>query len=638
MKKGFYCLLLLLTLISFHSKAQTSIIDSLKNLVKRAPNDTTSINLATEIAKELYRSGRYDESIRLADSLRKVARSSNHIKGIGRAWLVSGYAHFSRDEYVTALDHFSSAEQTLLTLGNSPELAKVYLYKGQVHDYQSQFDSAMRNYKRSLEVLRHAPDSSILANAYNSIGIYYLNRVSYETAIDYLYHALAINEKLKNYRVAATTYVNLGSAYEQMRQFDDAMNCYEKTLAIAQKIGHKSLVAHAMTNIGGVLLAKGKFEEAKRNLQEALDGQKAIEDKRGMVFTYANMGEWHRAKSDFKEAEAFYLKAITLADELGDQSSSLFALHGLSKTFLQTGRLKDAETYLAKSEAIANSLHTTHWLEQTYLLYSKVDSARNDFQQAYERYKSYKLLEDSIFSFRKSTQIAKLKEIFESERKDAEIKLLRQETTINRIYLVIAVLVVIAVIAAGIVIVRWNIIRAKRTRELAEKESMIMENRRIIEMQKRKIAEEQLRDQIETKNKELTTYTLNLIQKNEILEEVREKLQSIRTSPDTEMKAKLNALINSINFSFSQDKEWENFKVHFEQVHERFFDNLREQYPDLTPNDMKLCALIRLNFPTKRIATMLDISYDSAKVARHRLRKKMGLLSDQSLSPFLASL
>ncbi len=640
MQVGAYCYIIVLLLFSIPGflVAQSRTIDSLTSLASSAPNDTSRLNMMAEVAKELYRNGHFSESLVLADSIRKMAGAIDYPTGVARGWLVSGYANFINGNYGTAMEHFDEAQSVLRKLGPSPGLANVYLYKGQVHDFRSEFDSAIIYYQRALGVLKIAPDSATLANVYNSLGIYYLNRVSYETAIEYFYSSIAINERKNNKRIAAATYNNLGSAYEQLKQYDDALRCYSKTLALSRVIENKKLIALSMTNIAGVQLAMGNSSEAREKLAEAFTLQTEIKDNRGLIFTYTNLAKLYRLTGEPLRAEEQYSKAIALTEELGDQGTSLTPRYGLCELYFMQGRLSDALTHVEKLQTIAQSLHTAYWLEQAYLLHSKVDSARNDFRGAYKWFKSFKALEDSLFSFRKTAQIAKLKEIYESEKKDSEIRLLRQEKRINRIYLAGAILIAIVVLGVAITVARWKVVQAKRKKELAEKEAQIFENRRIIEVQKRRLAEENLREQIDVKNKELTSYTLNLIQKNEILEEIREKLQNIRNESETDIKAKLNSLIHSINFSFSQDREWENFKVHFEQVHESFFENLRQHYPDLTPNDMKLCALLRLNFPTKKIATMLDISYDSAKVARYRLRKKLRLPTDQSLNPFLASL
>ncbi|HYC84013.1 MAG TPA: hypothetical protein VEB86_02280, partial [Chryseosolibacter sp.] len=170
------------------------------------------------------------------------------------------------------------------------------------------------------------------------------------------------------------------------------------------------------------------------------------------------------------------------------------------------------------------------------------------------------------------------------------------------------------------------------------KESQLMEERRTLfesELRNRELTEQQLQSQLDYKNKELASYTLNLIQKNEILENLKASVEEIRNSPDSSVKQKLNGLVNMVNYSFHLDRDWENFKMHFEQVHRDFFKKLLEKYPDLSANDLKLCSLIKLNLDNRGIAAILNISQESAKVARHRLRKKLELGAEQTLIAFL---
>ncbi|GHN01096.1 hypothetical protein WSM22_25850 [Cytophagales bacterium WSM2-2] len=93
-----------------------------------------------------------------------------------------------------------------------------------------------------------------------------------------------------------------------------------------------------------------------------------------------------------------------------------------------------------------------------------------------------------------------------------------------------------------------------------------------------------------------------------------------------------------IEQNFVQDKDWDDFRQIFEQVHQDFFQRLQRNSQDLTPSDLRLASLIRLNIPSKDIAVVLGISPDSLRIARYRLRKKLGMTQGDSLSHFIGSL
>ena len=150
-----------------------------------------------------------------------------------------------------------------------------------------------------------------------------------------------------------------------------------------------------------------------------------------------------------------------------------------------------------------------------------------------------------------------------------------------------------------------------------------------------------LTEELELRSRELTTQTLNLLQKNALMEEVRamvsDILKSATTAPQPQ-KLTYNRLIKLIDYSFTLDKEWEDFRVYFEQVHQSFFVRLKEICPDLTPGELRLCALVKLNLNLKESATILKISPDSVKTARYRLRKKLNIPEEQTLTDYLLTL
>lgn len=85
----------------------------------------------------------------------------------------------------------------------------------------------------------------------------------------------------------------------------------------------------------------------------------------------------------------------------------------------------------------------------------------------------------------------------------------------------------------------------------------------------------------------------------------------------------------------NKDEYWRLFHENFDLIHKAFFRHLREQYPQLTPNDLRLCAYLRLNMTTKDIARQSGLSVRGVEGARYRLRKKLGLSENQDLVAFL---
>ncbi|MDZ4749454.1 MAG: triple tyrosine motif-containing protein [Saprospiraceae bacterium] len=153
------------------------------------------------------------------------------------------------------------------------------------------------------------------------------------------------------------------------------------------------------------------------------------------------------------------------------------------------------------------------------------------------------------------------------------------------------------------------------------------------------IQNEKLEAEITYKNQELALTTMHLVQKAEILLTVQEGLNKVlRKSSDQMAKKEVQQMVNLLNFDVKLDEDWEHFALHFDQVHVNFLKHLRERFPQLSANDYKLCAYLRMNLSTKEIAPLLNISVRGVEGSRYRLRRKLNLPNDANLTEFILQL
>ena len=127
-------------------------------------------------------------------------------------------------------------------------------------------------------------------------------------------------------------------------------------------------------------------------------------------------------------------------------------------------------------------------------------------------------------------------------------------------------------------------------------------------------------------------------ERNKLLQEMENELKTFAPKTDDTLKKKLNNIRRQIKRNMNTEKDWHLFKLYFEEVNENFFNILQKRYDSLTTGDQILAALIKLNLNIKEAAAVLNISPDSVKKARYRLRKKVGLNNRENLTDFLAQL
>ena len=136
-------------------------------------------------------------------------------------------------------------------------------------------------------------------------------------------------------------------------------------------------------------------------------------------------------------------------------------------------------------------------------------------------------------------------------------------------------------------------------------------------------------------NRELATSSIFISQKNKIIGLIRKDVNRYLRKGKAITKNDFVKILKTIDENVKFENDWYRIKAHFEKIHPGFFDRLREKFPQLTPNDHKLCALLRMNLSTKEIAQILKITAPSTEISRIRLRKKLVLPKNMNLVQFI---
>ncbi len=164
------------------------------------------------------------------------------------------------------------------------------------------------------------------------------------------------------------------------------------------------------------------------------------------------------------------------------------------------------------------------------------------------------------------------------------------------------------------------------------KESELKVSRKEVE----RLKTERLKQEIQIKDKELAAATMHLINKNGFIDQMRNNLNSItKKSKNQEVKNEIQKVIKTIEKNIAEDQDWEQFEIHFDQVHGDFMARFKKQYDNLSPQEIKLSAYLRMNLSTKEIAYLMNISVRGVEIARYRLRKKLQLERSDNLQEYI---
>lgn len=574
--------------------SQPSRIDSLERLLARERSDTTKINLVFEIAMESW-STAPEKTLANAKKVLAMSKKTGFLKGEAQGEYALGVYYWQKNEYTQALAHYSKSEKISRSIEDQAGRAKAISSAGIIYGEQGNYGQALDNYLQALSVFQGLMDEKRSSNIINSIGNVHKNQKNYDEALSFYQQAQAIWIRLGDKKSLAGSYINIATILTRKKNYPAALASAKKGLELFNQFNDKNGLIICHNNLGEIYFQIGKYDLAAAEYEQALAMNQEFQRKPAMVSSYNGLGHVYSKTGAHARALDNYHRAEELARADGLKPALELAYEGLATVYGQTG-------------SYANAFH---------------------FQELAAA------LKDSLFNEENTAKITNLRVHYENQRKEAEIRLLQKENDFVGTIRNTITGGLLAVLTLFAVAFNRQRLKVSKSKELHAAQKAIAD----IEIQNSLEKEQLLRRELEFRNKALTTHTLNLIQKNSILEDIRQTVSlALKSGPRDENTPLFSRLINLIDYSFNLDKDWEEFKTYFEGVHPGFFSKLKKATPELSAGELRLCALIRLNLNLKESAGLLSISPDSVKTARHRLRKKLKLGEESNLLDYLMSI
>ena len=198
-----------------------------------------------------------------------------------------------------------------------------------------------------------------------------------------------------------------------------------------------------------------------------------------------------------------------------------------------------------------------------------------------------------------------------------------------------------------IVTVRQEINNKNKSERLIKKEKRKQKEKiNKLELQKLKdektllaLEQDKLQLEIKNRNQELAFSTYTNIKKNDLLINLKNHIFKLNdVKKEKELSPKMSSIVKRIDVELKESYDWVKFEFHFKKSNPDFFIKLNDLHPHLTPNDIRICAFIKLNIPTKQMASLLNINPKSLEMTRYRLRKKLALADRTNLYSYINSI
>lgn len=509
-----------------------------------------------------------------------------------------GVAYIVKGEYNTAISQIDKAIEIGQDLIENEEdksvvqrrLLSYYTNLGNCYYYFGEFEVTVKNYLKALEYAKAIKFSGI-ATIYSNLGVIYDEMNKNELAIKYQHKAFAEAYKNNDLISMGQSMNNIGSVYSNVGNHDSAFVYFRKGLSYYEKAGEAYESITSYINLGQEYSEKEMFDSAYFYLSTAAEKSMKIGYTDGMIYYYIQMGGYYQKQDSLGKALQNYLKCYDLADNTG----------GVRRKYIAAQKISDLYYHLQNYKAAYDYLHISDNIQ------------------------------DSIFSAESDQRIANLEVKYQVKEKEMEIKALEvQKEKDSKFMSLLYLLIVVTVLAAAFV--SWFYIKKRKS----EKDKALVEKRLIAsELEKSNLKHQEAVTELEFKTKQLTTHALNIMQKNNMLMDLMEPISEAMKYADSELHQKLKVLKRKIKTSLKVDKDWDVFKMYFEQVNADFFEKLKQINPDLTSGDLKMAALSFLNLNIKETSSVLNLAPNSVKSSRYHLRKKLGVPSGEALADFL---
>jgi tetratricopeptide (TPR) repeat protein len=491
-------------------------------------------------------------------------------------------------------------------------------------------DSAYIIIKELMVNAREKNDYLVEAICLQQLGQVFYNYGNYSQSVDYFLQAEKMLRAHNEPGRLAENLNLLGRVYYFNKQVSLARKQFDEALQLNLSQQNIKGLAFTYGNIGHLYEKKLKYDSARFYQQKALQHYRQVDDSIGMAKIYENMGSIFEDLQQFDSARICFEQALLLNQLHKNEIAQIEILNNLGDVNRKTGRHVEGLNYTRQALVLAERTASQYHLASAYRDMARSHEILKNYDSAYHYNELSRELIEVIYSSSNNQQITLLETIYEVEKKNNEIARLASEKRINTILTIGVSLVIILLIILGLVTISRQRLKIKTEKAVNEQNKH--------ELRNQYLEEERLKSTLEVRSKELSAHTLHLIQKNQLLEELRGKLNEIVNDDKRDQKKQLKQLIQKISINFTYDNYWDDFRAIFDQVHHTFFANLKQFSDNLTPAELKLVALLRMSLSSLDIATLLGISQDSLRVARYRLRKKLGLAEGESLTAFIQRL
>lgn len=651
-----FSFVIILSLLVLRVRGQSSNADSLRQVLERHTRlDEARVDALNDLANAIYRQETVEAEALLRQS-DEIADGLHYRKGKSASLLVRGFI-CQRSDNKRALDCFRQslrlAEEVgdpygtcrsllaisgvLMDLGDTAScdesLGKALAIARETGDRRMEMNILYqwaRNLRRAgdlsgtLEKARKAMalaesigDDQSLSACLGLVAVMHQGQGNLVMALDNYLSVLKIKERLGDEQGMYYPLVNIAGVQSEQGDFESASRTIQAAYAIVREAGDSLRMSACLANMGNIHLSAESpsalqyFEEALAMVEENNVGLR--------INILMGIGTIHTHAGEFDKASACLAEALRLAEEARMQVACAEVWIKLGTLSFARKQYETALDYVRKALLVAEETNRMELMRDCRKLLSDLYVAMRVFDKAYENHVAYKSISDSLFNEKNTRKIALMESsyTYEKEKREMEVQMQDHELRIRSQRLVILFLVLLSLLVGVLsFFIYWYNKLKKRVLRLTI---------------------EQVSRELETNQKAMTEATLKLVQGSEREANHIKVLENIKMSTLEKGQDEIRSLIADYKLK-SYGSNWEEFDILFKKVDAAFYERLNSRYPNLTPNERRLCVFLKLNMSNNHISQVTFQSDEALKKARLRLRKKLEIERDVNLAAFIQNL
>ncbi|MDA9128441.1 tetratricopeptide repeat protein [Flavobacteriaceae bacterium] len=575
----------------FFSNAQISKKDSIKSLIRSSVNKADAGILFLNLSV-LYEKEDVDSAIYFAKQGYKTSRSIDDKIGIAENSANLGYYYVLKNNLDSSKVNYSRAKEYFFKTDSLFKYAQSSMRVGNINLAQDNYIEALKLYQECLEISKEKNLTSLIPHLYNNIGLVYKHIEDYDDANANFREAY--NLFVKNNDEANSVYplYNIALIQSIIGKDEEAIDGYLNLVKYHLKTENWVSLGQIYNSISEIYLRNGNNDKSKEFLEMALN---SINDKNDSFNTGPT--SFHESSIFSNAAELYY----------NENNYELAKIHAYKS--IELSKKNSYKLNMFKSaRVLANIYDQTNKLDSSLYYYKLYTDFNRQYQDEYEVKQLTKLkMQNEFDEILKQNEIDRIYR--EAEYKNRELK-----------YLALTVGAGLSII---ILILLFINLKNKNAKLILKEKNLLLEK-------------QQLNQDLDYRKKELVSNLMYLMEKNEFITSISKKLIQLKPDAKKDNKELIQQIINEIRQN-SSTKIWDEFEVRFKEVHTDFYNKLSNLHLDLTPNEVKLSAFLKLNMSTKEISAITHQSIKSINMARFRLRKKLKIDRDENLISYLSS-